>query len=135
MVDPTDLEKDMLPPPPPAYGLWRSSVRANPDLLHWQRADGSQAGRAHSASSAASGRSQSVSSAAGSGSVDASYAVGRTRNASVVEAEPEGPRPPSYMSEDGVSYISEQVMGSSDIHPAWRPGYTMSEIRPGELPR
>ncbi|KAL8958546.1 MAG: hypothetical protein Q9193_004417 [Seirophora villosa] len=27
--------------PPPAYGLWRSSVRANPDLIHWQRNDGS----------------------------------------------------------------------------------------------
>ncbi|KAE8145194.1 hypothetical protein BDV25DRAFT_134000 [Aspergillus avenaceus] len=23
--------------PPPAYGLWRSSVRINPDLLYWQR--------------------------------------------------------------------------------------------------
>lgn len=22
--------------PPPAYGRWRGSVRANPDLLHWQ---------------------------------------------------------------------------------------------------
>ncbi|KAI4112541.1 MAG: hypothetical protein LQ345_006323 [Seirophora villosa] len=27
--------------PPPAYGLWISSVRANPDLIHWQRNDGS----------------------------------------------------------------------------------------------
>ncbi|KAI9925682.1 hypothetical protein ASPWEDRAFT_173765 [Aspergillus wentii DTO 134E9] len=26
--------------PPPAYGLWRSSVRMNPDLLYWQRVDG-----------------------------------------------------------------------------------------------
>ncbi|KAL8729652.1 MAG: hypothetical protein Q9166_004601 [cf. Caloplaca sp. 2 TL-2023] len=25
--------------PPPAYGLWRSSVRADPDLIHWQRID------------------------------------------------------------------------------------------------
>lgn len=24
-------------PPPPAYGLWRCSVRADPNLLHWQR--------------------------------------------------------------------------------------------------
>ncbi|KAL8698829.1 MAG: hypothetical protein Q9224_001670 [Gallowayella concinna] len=23
--------------PPPAYGLWRSSMRADPDLIHWQR--------------------------------------------------------------------------------------------------
>ncbi|KAI6839170.1 hypothetical protein KC342_g3634 [Hortaea werneckii] len=27
---------DILPHPPPAYGRWRGSVRANPDLLHWQ---------------------------------------------------------------------------------------------------
>lgn len=26
-------------PPPPAYGVWRSSVRADPDLIHWQRID------------------------------------------------------------------------------------------------
>ncbi|KAI9825649.1 MAG: hypothetical protein M1832_000993 [Thelocarpon impressellum] len=25
--------------PPPAYGLWRCSVRADPNLLHWQRAE------------------------------------------------------------------------------------------------
>ncbi|GAB1731515.1 hypothetical protein NU195Hw_g1517t1 [Hortaea werneckii] len=27
---------NILPNPPPAYGRWRGSVRANPDLLHWQ---------------------------------------------------------------------------------------------------
>ncbi|KAL2372024.1 hypothetical protein BDBG_04000 [Blastomyces gilchristii SLH14081] len=26
-----------LPPPPPAYGLWRNSVRINPNLVHWRR--------------------------------------------------------------------------------------------------
>ncbi|OJD21805.1 hypothetical protein ACJ73_06850 [Blastomyces percursus] len=26
-----------LPPPPPAYGLWRNSVKINPNLVHWQR--------------------------------------------------------------------------------------------------
>ena len=33
-----DWDKDVeeLPNPPPAYGRWRGSVRANPDLLHWQ---------------------------------------------------------------------------------------------------
>lgn len=25
--------------PPPAYGVWRCSVRADPDLLHWQRVE------------------------------------------------------------------------------------------------
>jgi len=31
-----DKDVDTLPNPPPAYGRWRGSVRANPDLLHWQ---------------------------------------------------------------------------------------------------
>ena len=33
-----DWDKDVesLPIPPPAYGRWRGSVRANPDFLHWQ---------------------------------------------------------------------------------------------------
>ncbi|PGH31230.1 hypothetical protein GX50_06015 [[Emmonsia] crescens] len=26
-----------LAPPPPAYGLWRNSVKINPNLVHWQR--------------------------------------------------------------------------------------------------
>lgn len=26
----------VMPNPPPAYGKWRGSVRADPDLLHWQ---------------------------------------------------------------------------------------------------
>ncbi|RMY46366.1 hypothetical protein D0863_15861 [Hortaea werneckii] len=36
-VPPTPIQDiDILPHPPPAYGRWRGSVRANPDLLHWQ---------------------------------------------------------------------------------------------------
>ncbi|KAK5171010.1 uncharacterized protein LTR77_004154 [Saxophila tyrrhenica] len=31
-----DKDIESLPNPPPAYGRWRGSVRANPDLLHWQ---------------------------------------------------------------------------------------------------
>lgn len=26
-------------PPPPVYGVWRGSVRADPNLLHWQRVE------------------------------------------------------------------------------------------------
>jgi hypothetical protein len=110
-----DLEKDALPPPPPpAYGLWRSSVRVDPNLLHWQRVQGQD------------NRSSVVS--------DLSY----SRNGSVIAAQPaEAPRPPSYVSEDGVSYIVEaaprstvrmSTSGVSDIHPAWRPGYAVSEV-------
>ncbi|KAF2169958.1 hypothetical protein M409DRAFT_64365 [Zasmidium cellare ATCC 36951] len=34
--EPWDKDAEELPNPPPAYGRWRNSVRANPDLLHWQ---------------------------------------------------------------------------------------------------
>ena len=30
---------DLPTPPPPAYGQWRCSVRADPNLLHWERCD------------------------------------------------------------------------------------------------
>lgn len=30
-------QEDAIRVPPPAYGLWRCSVRADPGLLHWQR--------------------------------------------------------------------------------------------------
>lgn len=52
-----DLEKDILPPPPPAYGLWRSSVRVDPNLLHWQRVEEN---RAQSAISMPRSRNTSV---------------------------------------------------------------------------
>ncbi|KAK4504192.1 hypothetical protein PRZ48_005108 [Zasmidium cellare] len=35
-TEPWDKDAQELPNPPPAYGRWRNSVRANPDLLHWQ---------------------------------------------------------------------------------------------------
>lgn len=125
-----EKEKPM-PPPPPAYGLWRSSVRADPNLLHWQRVEDARTSLAlpaHRFSSMAGSRAGSVSSPL------------------VAAAEPvpevaQGPRPPSYVSEDGVSYIVEAAprstapashSGVSDIHPAWRPGYTVEEVRMGE---
>ncbi|KAK7186845.1 hypothetical protein DPSP01_007031 [Paraphaeosphaeria sporulosa] len=110
--------------PPPAYGLWRSSVRVDPNLLHWQRVESSPAppqipGRDSRGSSHTASRAGSVSGAA-------------------VEA----PRPPSYMSDDGVGYavdaaprsVAPSHSGVSDIHPAWRPGYAVSEV-PTEWPR
>lgn len=115
-----DLDKDDLPPPPPppAYGLWRSSVRVDPNLLHWQRVQDQE------------NRNSIFSS------------VPNSRASSAIAAQPaaepaEGPRPPSYVSEDGVSYITEAAprstvrqshSGVSDIHPAWRPGYSVSEV-------
>ena len=84
--------REKVPAPPPAYGLWRSSVvsiqsnpscnhavllidvllqRINPDLLHWQRVENAPASR---------------------------------QNPS---RKTPAPRPPSYASDDGVDYVIE----------------------------
>ncbi|KAA8612787.1 hypothetical protein PtrV1_13356 [Pyrenophora tritici-repentis] len=162
LVDAADPEKDLVPPPPPAYGLWRSSVRVNPDLLHWQRVDGAAAGSMRGSamsSNIGSGGSRNGSVTSRNGSVTGgaprssplASSGGSTRGSAVAapsgdvdEAEEldMGPRPPSYASEDGVSYILEAEARStapvaeaySEIHPAWRPGFAMSEVRAGEVP-
>ncbi|KAK1579520.1 uncharacterized protein LY79DRAFT_672432 [Colletotrichum navitas] len=56
---------------PPAYGLWRESVRVDPNRIYWQR----NPNAASNVGLSTSGESTS------------------------------GPRPPSYASEDGVSYV------------------------------
>ncbi|KAI0880632.1 uncharacterized protein GGS22DRAFT_81252 [Annulohypoxylon maeteangense] len=56
---------------PPAYGLWRESVRVDPDRLYWQRNDQPP------------------------------------REGGEEEPRPGTARPPSYASEDGVSYVVE----------------------------
>jgi hypothetical protein len=118
--------KEKVALPPPAYGLWRSSVRVDPNLLHWQRVDGSRASVV-----------PSIQAGSRSGSVSGPAAT------APAPAENAGPRPPSYVSEDGVSYITEAVprsvapshSGVSDIHPAWRPGYAVSEVAMDQWPR
>ncbi|KAF1914405.1 hypothetical protein BDU57DRAFT_453735 [Ampelomyces quisqualis] len=117
-----DLEKDPLPPPPPpAYGLWRSSVRVDPNLLHWRRAEGHAQPQENRSSVF----------------TDLSYSQNDSVSNAPTAPLVEGPRPPSYASEDGVSYIVEaaprstvrrSLSGVSDIHPAWRPGYAVSDV-------
>jgi len=100
-------------------------VRVDPNLLHWQRANGSRASEVPPLQ--AGSRDGSVTEPA----------------ASVAGPEVQGPRPPSYASEDGVSYITEAAprsiapshTGVSDIHPAWRPGYAVSEVAMDQWPR
>ncbi|KAI9039234.1 uncharacterized protein KD926_009775 [Aspergillus affinis] len=65
--------------PPPAYGLWRSSVRINPDLLYWQKVNQ----EAHPMSKRMS-RSEQPS-----------------------NAKTTTPRPPSYTSDNGIDYVVE----------------------------
>ena len=135
-VDVEDPEKEKLPPPPPAYGLWRSSVRVDPNLLHWQRVEDAD-NRGSVISSIPQSRTGSVTGPSGSVIGPSPLAASNTPPGQI------GPRPPSYASEDGVSYIIEAAprstvresgTGFSDVHPAWRPGYAMSEIRGGEIP-
>ncbi|KAF2471066.1 uncharacterized protein BDR25DRAFT_30049 [Lindgomyces ingoldianus] len=125
--EPQDEEKVKVLHPPPAYGLWRSSVRVDPNLLHWQRVENTTNPNPISSHTAPSSSHPN------------------SRNGSVSEpAEPEhqtqGPRPPSYVSDDGVSYVVEAAprstapshTGVSDIHPAWRPGFAVSEVQMAE---
>ncbi|KAI9748457.1 MAG: hypothetical protein M4579_007217 [Chaenotheca gracillima] len=65
--------------PPPAYGLWRCSVRADPNLLHWQRNDQQLA--------------EPVSPITDHPVDMVPRTVSRTSH-----------RPPSYISDDGVEY-------------------------------
>jgi hypothetical protein len=125
--------------PPPAYGLWRSSVRVDPNLLHWQRVD------------AVEGHVDVGGGARGPANRDSRAPLANSsRNgssSSLPQEQQYGPRPPSYVSDDGVSYVVEAAprstvyggvqgvpgSGVSDIHPAWRPGgYPVSEVHIGD---
>ncbi|KAL4869659.1 hypothetical protein BDV12DRAFT_167399 [Aspergillus spectabilis] len=64
--------------PPPAYGIWRSSVRLNPDLLFWQRVNNQPA------------VSRDV-----------------ERREERVNRKAHGRQLPSYISNDGVDYVVE----------------------------
>lgn len=69
---------------PPAYGFWRESVRLDPDRLYWQR---NEAARLEEA-------------------------VPETESEHA-PAAPGTRRPPSYVSEDGVSYVVDAMSASS----------------------
>ncbi|GAQ05595.1 ER degradation-enhancing alpha-mannosidase-like protein 1 [Aspergillus lentulus] len=71
-----DAVREKVTTPPPAYGLWRSSVRINPDLLYWRRVEDDELPPA---------------------------AVNGTQRRS--NRKPSVPRPPSYTSDDGVDYV------------------------------
>lgn len=68
---------------PPAYGLWRESVRVDPNRIYWQRNEDAPAVQEEE---------DSLSSSASESSGNARTTV---------------PRPPSYASDDGVSYVVE----------------------------
>ncbi|TRX97073.1 hypothetical protein FHL15_001867 [Xylaria flabelliformis] len=75
------IESEATKMKPPAYGLWRESVRVDPNRLYWQRA------RSPPPSSTTSAPSSNGDSDGGHG------------------AHPALRRPPSYASDDGVDYV------------------------------
>ncbi|KAG5930138.1 hypothetical protein E4U42_002874 [Claviceps africana] len=78
---------------PPAYGLWRESVRVDPNRLFWQR----------------------------------------TESVPPAIPRPELRRPPSYASEDGISYIVEARPRSTASPP--HAGVPVSAAKASDLPR
>ncbi|KAH0494802.1 hypothetical protein TgHK011_008391 [Trichoderma gracile] len=64
------VESETMTMKPPAYGLWRESVRVDPNRFFWQRNDAAEPAPPQTAT---------------------------------------GPRPPSYASDDGVSYVVDAV--------------------------
>ncbi|KAK7995337.1 hypothetical protein PG990_014110, partial [Apiospora arundinis] len=75
---------------PPAYGLWRESVRVDPNRIYWARNE-------QSPTPPTSSGGRSTSSGEGSSSSSSSRDPARPTTA----------RPPSYASEDGVAYVVE----------------------------
>ncbi|RHZ53364.1 uncharacterized protein CDV56_100679 [Aspergillus thermomutatus] len=76
LVESDGAAREKVTAPPPAYGLWRSSVKINPDLLYWQRLEDNAPPPA------------------------AVNGIERRSN-----RKPLAPRPPSYTSDDGVDYV------------------------------
>ncbi|KAI5797424.1 hypothetical protein DFH27DRAFT_102820 [Peziza echinospora] len=79
--------------PPPAYGLWRHSVRVNPDQFYWVRRESQPSSDEEEAA------------AAENGNLPPPPLTPLSMAPSAAEGEGVSRRPPSYISEDGVSYV------------------------------
>lgn len=110
-------EKESLKQPPPAYGLWRGSVRLDPNLLHWQRVEAREQQERDQRGSPSGSRNGSPSLSQRGSSPQGSPQLGN-----VAEEQGEVRRPPSYASDDGVSYVVSALPPAppSEIHPAFR---------------
>ncbi|KUJ18049.1 uncharacterized protein LY89DRAFT_36150 [Mollisia scopiformis] len=102
------IESDATKLPPPAYGLWRESVRVDPNRIFWQRNEGAALERINSEPEGPEGRPMTAN------------------------------RPPSYLSDDGVDYVVEaaprSIAPTTDVplppHPsergrAWPQGHSV----------
>ncbi|CAK7208763.1 hypothetical protein SBRCBS47491_000203 [Sporothrix bragantina] len=97
---------------PPAYGLWRESVRVDPNRIYWQRNEdasvSSNSSRSRDASNNSS-RSRSQSSGRGANMRGGAASSDADNDNSARDSTDgrQSPRPPSYMSDDGVQYVVE----------------------------
>ncbi|KAI1494166.1 hypothetical protein F5X96DRAFT_34032 [Biscogniauxia mediterranea] len=79
---------------PPAYGLWRESVRVDPDRIYWQRNEQAQPEDDNDDDASSSNGGTRTSREGGDAGAGAGGGADR-------------PRPPSYASDDGVEYVVE----------------------------
>ncbi|TLD38549.1 hypothetical protein E2P81_ATG01092 [Venturia nashicola] len=115
--------------PPPAYGLWRESVRIDPNLIHWQRVRDATAAENRRRQSRLSQDSVALVSNFGSPALgyvreeedEGSHQAPSTQEGLNAQRTQQA-RPPSYVSDDGVSYVVSALPGRppSEIHPALR---------------
>ncbi|KAE9987157.1 hypothetical protein EG328_003626 [Venturia inaequalis] len=115
--------------PPPAYGLWRESVRIDPNLLHWQRVRDATEAENTRRRNRLSHDSVALVSNFGSPALgyvreeeeEESHQNPQTQEGLSVPRMQQA-RPPSYASDDGVSYVVSALPGRppSEIHPALR---------------
>ena len=92
-----DQEKEEdkeIAPPPPAYGLWRHSIRVNPDQFYWVRRNSGEVPEERDAGPQSGGDGDQIQAV----EQEARAAGGNERTV-------EGARPPSYVSEEGVDYV------------------------------
>ncbi|KAK3332724.1 hypothetical protein B0T19DRAFT_398466 [Cercophora scortea] len=90
---------------PPAYGLWRESVRVDPNRIYWER---NQDAAAHTDATREEEDEISPADSASSSSAGGHHHRSRSGSAREPGSRAAGaPRPPSYVSEDGVAYVVE----------------------------
>ncbi|EED12635.1 conserved hypothetical protein [Talaromyces stipitatus ATCC 10500] len=101
--NPSAVTGTKLTPPPPAYGLWRSSVRINPNLLYWQRVE--SAPKPETSPQANNSQTSTSNSESSSSSSSSTSTAATTTATTSTTTESNQPRPPSYASDDGVGYV------------------------------
>ncbi|KAK4185992.1 hypothetical protein QBC35DRAFT_502373 [Podospora australis] len=116
------IESEATKTGPPAYGLWRESVRVDPNRIYWMRNQAaSVSGEESEDFTEGSSDVSSLSSSSDSGRAEQTGDASTTRAGAV-------PRPPSYASDDGISYVVE-ARPRSTVLPPMATRRTMPSVR------